>query len=370
MLSMGTTGEILAYGSFGQTERAELSDVANEASLTLKVVDSPETAAQWLQYNRPRALLLDATTRHAGEVCLNTRALAEQAHTPIISLSRTLDDLSFEDVFSWGGDDAVEFCAARQLLSRVRALPTDDDHTASERNARGKVVVADPERGRRLIRARVLRNAGFGVEFAVTDDDAFALAHDAKLLVLDAELDGAEEVLVRSAARHPSTLHILLAPPLRIADLTARLKNLPNAAVADGYSPPENVVFLANELERGGAADQRASRRLLFGTKVAFRGVGRENDDFGFTYNVSDGGLYVRTLAPPSDDRVWLELHPPRCDQRVRLEGHVVWRRSYGPSANATVPPGFGVKIVDGTLSSRELWSRGYSNYLDVVRGR
>ena len=61
----------------------------------------------------------------------------------------------------------------------------------------------------------------------------------------------------------------------------------------------------------------RGTARVLYGTAVAFRPMGRDTDDFGFTYNVSAGGLYVRTLAPPDEQLVWLELCPPRGERRV-----------------------------------------------------
>jgi hypothetical protein len=126
-------------------------------------------------------------------------------------------------------------------------------------------------------------------------------------------------------------------------------------------------VFLANELERGGAGDKRASRRLLYGTTVSFRGAGRDADEHGFSYNLSLGGLYVRTLAPPEDDLVWLEIRPPRSERRVRLEGRVVWRRKFGPSEGATVPPGFGVALTDATRRDLEAWEGGYRAFSEVL---
>jgi len=135
----------------------------------------------------------------------------------------------------------------------------------------------------------------------------------------------------------------------------------------DSYAPPENIVFLANELGRGTADDQRSSRRLLYGTMVAFRCAGRDADDYGLSYNVSEGGLYVRSLAPPVEDTVWLELRPPRTERLVRLEARVCWRRGYGGSAMATVPPGFGLEISDGSRADREAWEAGYRSFAESV---
>ena len=140
--------------------------------------------------------------------------------------------------------------------------------------------------------------------------------------------------------------------------------DLAKVAVTDGFAPPENLLFVANELARSGATDGRASARLLYGTVVAFRQAGRDEDAFGCTYNISAGGLYVRTLAPLNGgEEVWLELQPPRTDRRVRLEGRVVWRRRFGPIESATVPPGFGVQITDGAKGDLARYESGYRTF-------
>jgi hypothetical protein len=97
----------------------------------------------------------------------------------------------------------------------------------------------------------------------------------------------------------------------------------------------------------------------MYGTTVAFRGAGRERDDLGFTYNVSSGGIYVRTLAPPDEDETWIELRPPRSDRLVRLVAKIAWRRRFNHNENATVPPGFGAQIIDGARADLEAWNAG-----------
>jgi hypothetical protein len=138
------------------------------------------------------------------------------------------------------------------------------------------------------------------------------------------------------------------------------LHDLQGVAAVDGYAAPENVLFASNELRAGGV-NNRKSTRLLYGTTVAFRGAGRERDELGFTYNVSSGGLYVRTLAPPDDDETWLELRPPRSDRLVRLVVKIAWRRRFNHNENATVPPGFGAQIIDGARADIEAWNAGYA---------
>ncbi len=362
-----TSNAVLAFGNFRKSARIDLSVLAQEAALELKFADKPNEVSDWLDENTPRVLLIDDTSEDAAQMCQIARSRVERAGLPIISVAKELDDLSFEEVFSWGGDDAVELSSVRPLLARVRALPTDSDKTVP--SVRGMAVVADPDRARRLVRARVLRNAGYSVNFAVTAEDAanFVASQNAALVVIDSDLPDAASLLKKSQheIENGQTIFILLCPPRHIAELSAEVGGGTNrVAVSDGFAPPENVLFIANELRRGGTSDKRASRRMLYGTKVSFRGEGRPVDDYGFTYNVSAGGMYVRTLAPPVDDVVWLELQPPRADRRVRLECEVVWRRPFGPADHATVPPGFGARISDATKRNMECWLNGYNAFL------
>jgi hypothetical protein len=50
----------------------------------------------------------------------------------------------------------------------------------------------------------------------------------------------------------------------------------------------------------------------------------------------------------------------------VRLEGRVVWRRKFGPSSAATVPPGFGVALSDAAKRDLEAWQQGYAAFASV----
>jgi hypothetical protein len=232
-------------------------------------------------------------------------------------------------------------------------------------NADKVALISASDRNRRVILARVIGNAGYTIRFAVdlVETERFARESSPRLIVIDTDLDGVEAMIKRAAPANRETLWIVSTAPRHMRQCHGWLRDLPNATVTDSFAPPENIVFLANELGRGKGNDQRASRRLLYGTMVTFRCAGRDEDDFGLSYNVSAGGLYVRSLAPPVEDIVWLELRPPRTERLVRLEGRVCWRRGYGPSAMATVPPGFGLEIVDGSRADREAWQAGYKSF-------
>ena len=136
-------------------------------------------------------------------------------------------------------------------------------------------------------------------------------------------------------------------------------------AVHDAFASPETLLFVANELINRPAVDGRQSERLLYGTTVDFRAAGRRSADEGYSFNVSAGGIYVRTLAPPErGTEVWLEFVPPRSDRLVHLEGTVAWARRYGPGHNATVPIGFGVQITGGSKADVVRYGSSYRSFL------
>jgi Tfp pilus assembly protein PilZ len=212
------------------------------------------------------------------------------------------------------------------------------------------------------------------VRFAVSAEGLIteSLADGISVAVVSDDLEegGAQEALAALRRRGSKTACILVAPPKRMAAATASLKPLGHMSVADGFAPPENVLFLVNELLAPRGVDKRASARLLYGTAVAFRGAGRDADETGFTYNVSAGGLYIRTLAAPDPGQeLWLEMWSPRSERRVRLVGKVAWRRPFGNVGGATVPAGFGVQITDGLAGDFERWKAGYETFAKSLFG-
>jgi DNA-binding response OmpR family regulator len=365
---MGSLRSTLAVGRFAAGTAARLSEASRAAGLEFNQVDSITDALAWAEQNEPHSILIDGATGNLERACLEVRAQVRHALVPIIALAPEVNELAFAEVFSCGGDDVVGIRASEALTARLRRLPVAPWERPAPAADKGALIAAS-DRSRRIVLARVLGNAGYPIRFAVDleETERFSRASKPRLVVIDTELDGVEALITRCAPLNPSTLWIVSTAPRHMRQCHAWLRAIANATVTDSFAPPENIVFLANELGRGKGNDKRASRRVLYGTMVAFRCAGREEDDFGLSYNVSAGGLYVRSLAPPVEDRVWLELRPPRTERLVRLEGRVCWRRGYGPSAMATVPPGFGIEIMDGSRADREAWVTGYKSFAETI---
>jgi len=357
------SGPLLLVGVSDTHVAHSYTACANDAGFDTDAVATAAEAESWLENHDPIAIALDMTSHGAETSCLSLRGMARLAHVPVIGLTAELNDLAFPEMYGWGGDDVIRSGAPRDLVPRLRGLATDAPLQPPA--AKGRVVVVDSDRRRRVLYARVLRNAHYDVHFAIEADEALAASRNeaVKLLITNAESgsEDAVDLAVRTRSEGLAVPVVIAAPPMKMSGYRAAVEGLAKVVVTDGFAPPENLLFVANELGRSGANDGRASLRLLFGTVVTFRQAGRDEDAFGCTYNISAGGLYVRTLAPlDRGDDVWLELRPPRSDRRVRLEGRVVWRRRFGPIESATVPPGFGVQITDAAKADLSRYEAGY----------
>ena len=362
------TRHLLTLGDFEQSDCARLSAAAEQAALTLLTVKTREEASRWLSIHEASTLLLGTQDSGPSELAIEARAEARHARMPILALAEDVSDLSFADAFSWGADDVVGLGRVRPLVSRLRVLSRSDPQPSTEN--RGVALIAESDRNRRVLLGRVLRNAHYSVKFAVSLEDTqrFAADPDVSLVVFDAALDPSpKETIARAQAENQRANWVVTCPPKELRRVRESLAELSKVCAADAFTPPENVLFLSNELSSSGFETRRQSARILYGTTVGFRAAGHHEDDYGFTYNISETGMFIRTTAPPDQDTVWLELCPPRSGSRVRLVGEVAWRRRFGHSDHATVPPGFGVRIVDGAKSDIQAWRDGYQSMGQLV---
>ena len=350
---------MLAYGHFDAKEQSSLTEAARAASVNLFTTASAQESHQWLDEHEATAILLGEGDGQQ-KLALQTRAQTKHRQLPIVALAREPSDLDFAEAYSWGADDVVAPGRTWSLTQRLRALTRAT--RGEDPVPRGIAVIAELDKARRVATARALFNTGYDVRFAVTKEDAqtFSLQAEVTLVVMCTELCENPAALVSAATSAGSVAKFIISSePRKHSELSIALARNPLTRVTDASDPPENVVFLANELSAGPMPDKRAAPRILHGTTVRFRGEGREDDELGFSYNVSEGGLYVRTLAPPTDDIIWLELTPPKSSARVRITGQVAWRRPFGPHHKATVPHGFGVKILELTPRDRARWIEG-----------
>ncbi len=353
-------------------------EAAQGIGVPIVVVDACNEVPAAASDVQPLAVVLRMDAPGAAGACAHLRSQARLASVPIFGATHELSDLVYAELFAWGGDDLVNTTSADSVARRLRSLRGGSAASwtavpATIEPPKFQAIVAGPEATWRTVMGRALYNGGFAVRFAADADGVAqeALADGVRVVVAAEDLmpDGAVAALARARAHGSAAAWILVTAPKRMASVHGEVANLGPVFVVDGFAPPENVLFLVNELLAPRGVDKRATPRLLYGTTVAFRLAGREKDEMGFSYNVNAGGVFVRTMAAPEPKQeVWLEMWPPRSERRVRLAGVVAWRRAFG-RVGATVPAGFGVQLVDGLAGDLDRWRAGYDAFAQSLLG-
>jgi hypothetical protein len=345
---------VIALGNLAGELKASLEAAVRGADLELLLTREPARAFVELERDGALAMLVDIATLGAEQFCKRARGTERLRSVPVIGMSRHPNELGFARVFAWGADDLVPLGAVAPLERRLKVLcTTQRPDTAGF----GQAVVAEATTQRRALVGRVLAQAGYDVKFAVDRGavELYASQAETRLVVISAALGDPRRMIEAAARAGALPTWIVTAEARSVARLASSLSGLDRVAVTSTSGSPEDVLFLANELVFG-KGTRRREWRALYATPVAFRARGEASDDYGFSYDASPGGLYVRSLLPCDADEVEVELRLPNRDERVRLTGKVARRFAFGSGAIASAPPGFSVKL-EGPPDTLERWA-------------
>lgn len=286
---------------------------------------------------------------------------------PVVALVDAPRTTSYLGALSAGADDAVAATDAAGLAQRVAEV----GQQVMKRPAatKGRALVAHPDaRVRRLV-GRHLRSAGFDPVFAQSEEEIGAHTQSCKLVV--ASVEGVRDPVgttreLRGDRRCSEMPVVWLAPQSEERLVRSLFTQDDRVAVSHNTAPGDNLLFRVNELMAGDARNGRDSHRLLVSTICEYRLAGERHASHGLTYNVSQNGLYIRTLAPlPRGVHVWMEMRPLREGPWVHLRGRVVWARR--PCDTAGAPPGFGVRLDPDECPKGDLqsWYEAYRLLLE-----
>jgi uncharacterized protein (TIGR02266 family) len=215
----------------------------------------------------------------------------------------------------------------------------------------GCILVADDSKlWQRMIR-EMLTEAGYEVHLASDGRECVKKAkyelQDLSLVLLDIhmpELDGfgVLEELKRGELTAPIPV---LAISSRYRDkYVQELKRLGAVGYLNKALPVGEILFRINRILFPEKRDLRKNPRVEDNILVRYRI--RDAIFSGYSFNISSGGLFIRTISPPPEKtKIRLSFDLPRNGKSIRSNGTVVWRNEYRPDGPMAYPPGIGVKF-------------------------
>ena len=352
---------VIALGNLAGELKASLEAAVRAVGLELLLTREPARAFVELERDGALAVLVDMATLGAEQFCKRARGTERLRSVPVIGMSRHPNELGFARVFAWGADDLVPLGARMPLERRLQVLR---DTPAPDTTGFGQAVVAEATTQRRALVGRVLSHAGYDVKFAVDRGavELYASQAETRLVVISAALGDPRRIIENAARAGALPTWIVTVEARSTQRLAASLTGLDRVAVTSTAGAPEDVLFLANELVFS-KGPRRREWRALYATPVAFRAQSGDADEYGFSYDASPSGLYVRSLLPCPTEDVEVELRLPNRDERVRLLGKVARRFAFGSGAIASAPPGFSVKLA-GPEAELARWTKACSELI------
>lgn len=321
--------------------------------------DLPETLAS----ESLAALIIGSETSDLGKLMISLRLDEALASVPTILYMSTLDAKQLKSAYRQGVDDYLIDGAKEQFTALMATLKNENPWSTGAAPA-GRIILAHHDRMERVKLSRVLRRNGFDVFFVSSMEELEnALEEEMpRAVVTSSQLPGPSIGEIVDAHGGETLPLVLLTSDDPEKRLPASVLNRPKTALLESGSDVSGLTFIINEL----CAPQRPkgfrkSARLLYGTPVSFVHGDGETAFYGFTYNISIDGVYIRTLTPlPVPSRMDISFKPPFGTRRIIANAQVAWVKLFGQEDGPISPPGMGVQFTSMMDDDRADHESGY----------
>ena len=213
-----------------------------------------------------------------------------------------------------------------------------------------KILIAEDSKFYQGLLGEMLSAAGYEVHLASDGLECVRVAREVKdlsLVVLDVfmpRLDGfgVLEALKKNLAT--ANIPVLAVTGNYREPDAVKLKRLGATGLLNKNLPIEEILFRINRILHPGKEAIRVNPRVAENILVRYQID--ESLFTGYSFNISTGGVFIRTVVPPPENtRLELSFSLPRGSKPIRTAGTVVWRSEYRPDAPMAYPPGIGVKF-------------------------
>ena len=344
--------------------RAQLKDIIEGAGHRALLADRAE-AIDVLLAERPAIAFVDITLPgiHGDVLCRKLRERSDTWDLPIVLMTAGERIEVVRRCLTSGADDFItKPVGPSEILSKVKAV-LEGTREALPRPAMNKrVLIATQNAFFRATVGKLLTHSGCEVRYSVSLVEVRAaaeahLAPDVAIIDLDLGREAADLETVRSL-KGEKLQNIPVVTMASTATLRSRIPAwAATAPLAWASLAPYDVEEERDELVRHlnrllvrgqGAPTGRRKPRVPFYAPVRFRAVGASDWQVGFSFDLSEGGLFVRTLSPtPSGASVELEFRIFEDQSAFLSRGLVIWSNAYSARHMLATPYGMGVSFTD-----------------------
>jgi len=341
--------------------RAMVSETLRSLGYEAAAFESPARALDAMGRRPPSALLtdLDMTPMPGDELCRRVKEGRALSRIPVIIF--TSADSSLEVMRSWraGADDflpkPVQRATLRAKLEALSRAGAAEEvvsvlHRPGEHH---RLLFVDDSRFFRTVLGGALEHSGFQLIYARSGPEALELA-EAHVGQLDAALSdlsmpGMDGLAFAAALRQKPGWEKKPILMMTASEITAE-----RAAAAEALTgskllekrlfPIESIVSRVNSAVEPNVEALRAAERVPFFSVVEFRAAGTADFLTGFSYDVSPGGIFVRSLTPlPAGTAVEMQVKITARTPVPSCFGTVVWANQYRLRTSFSYPVGMGI---------------------------
>ncbi len=368
---MTETNQVLLVDDDGLIRRM-VGDMVSEAGFVPVVTASAKEAIGCLASLEPIAAFIDLymPDTSGDECCKIMKSNEELSHVPVVVMTAAAEG-EVQRAFLSGADDFLpKPVNAYQMLSKLKAIR--DGHRRTSKPVHRdtpikRILIADDEGFFRTLVGNLLERAGYEVVHAETGLGALRTLVQGRpkmdMCMLSTMLSGMDGVeLFRKIRTHPDLAKLPIFVISRSEETAGALEQLYEMGIFEFINKSslnlEALLRQVNAQFHQGRSD-RTLPRARFYRVCDFREAGSVNWLSGFIYNLSTGGVGLRTLTAlaagtPVDIRFGL-TRALVCETSAR----VAWANEFNPRDTSSFPYGMGVQFSE-TSDQRQEWIEGY----------
>ncbi len=321
--------------------------------------ESGEQCLKAIGERQPKLILMDLgmAPMRGDECCQRIKQDERLSRIPIIML--TAADAAHEVMNSWraGADDYLpKPIRLSQLASKIQALRTAEPaaNGAPSRSAPWqRLMYVENRPFYRTQLGGALEHAGFQILYCNDGADALraltARQDTIDLVIGDLGVLGAQPLdearqLRDRAGQKPMVLTCAVDQPAETQRAVLQLTG--HELLDKRVLPAEAILAKINSLLPRVTLDVRPHERVPFFSVVAFRGGPGDEWLSGFAYNISTGGIFIRTMTPlPPMSEVEMKVQFFAAKDDVCCQGVVAWANAFHSRRAFSYPLGMGVRF-------------------------